>query len=228
MKHLSFRLKEIRQQIIRGSIISTVQICIFSLVFVFLVISCGPLPTSEINVPETTTNTTEKTTNMQTQQINANLPESATVDLQKIPYLSNAFKQSPPDRSRLALANFHSKMRQLGHHSALLSNCSVDVLKAFIANGWAPIVMIQLQSRNPIVSPVVHYDNNSSMVHLQNPNSASKRRLSYEEFDNSWGKSSQKRCVIITPKRLTKADVEKVLNQYSLTDAFQQISMSSF
>ncbi len=225
-RQMSF-LRKLHRSLLTDSSYSTASTCVVWLVFMLLAISCGPLPTGEFNVPETTTTTAEKTTKMQSKQSKGSLPESATVDLQKLPYFRNAFKQLPRVRSRRALSNFHLQMREMGQHSAIITNCSFDVLKAFVAKGWAPIVMIQLQSRTPVISPLSHYDNQSSEVHLQNPTSSSKRQLTYEEFEKSWEKDTQKRGILITPQRLTEADVRKVLGEYLPAEAFQQINVNS-
>ena len=197
-----------------------------SLVFIFMVTGCGPISTSELNIPETTP-TTGKTSQLQTKNSAVKLPASAKVDLQKQPYLRKAFRNPNKARNRLALANFHFRMREIGQHSAMLSNCSLDVLKAFVTKGWAPNVLVQMGSRTPFIAAVVHYDDSSGMVHLQNPQDISKRRLTYDVFEKSWGKSNQKRCVLITPNRLTEADVEGVLAQYLDKNAYQNMTMNS-
>ncbi len=197
------------------------------LLLTFLVISCGPLPPAELNVPETTSTTAEKATNTQSTSTTANLPETATVDMKKLPYLRNAYKQPPRGRGRMALANFHLRMREVGQSSAIVTNCTFDILKAFVAHGWPPIVTIQLENRSTFISPMSHYDNNTNMVHLQNPNSESKRRLSYEEFEAAWDKDTTKKCMILTPRRLNKADVQNVLGKYLPANASQQINVNT-
>ena len=193
----------------------------------FLVTGCGPAPTSEFDIPETTTPTAGKITQLQAKNSVVKLPASALVELQKQPYMRKAFNNPTNVRNRLALANFHLRMREIGQHSAILTNCSFDMLKAFVAKGWAPIVLVQLGSRTPFIAAVVHYDNSSGMVHLQNPKDISKRRLTYDVFEESWGKNTQKRCVLITYDRLTAADVDRILGQYLDTNAYQNITMES-
>lgn len=197
------------------------------LLLMFLIISCGPLPPAELNVPETPNTTAEETTNTQSTPTVVNLPATATVDMIKLPYLRNAYKRKPSVRGRSALANFHLRMREFGQNSAIISNCTFDMLKAFVAHGWPPIVVFQLQNGSTFMSPVSHYDNNTKMVHLQNPNSESKRRLSYEEFEAAWDKDTTKKCMILTPRKLNKADVRKVLGKYLPADATQQINVNT-
>ena len=227
MKHFLLSLNEIRQTSLRCFRYSTLRTSLPIIIFLSLAISCAPLPPSDVNVPETSTTAPEQTTNTQPTLTEAKLPESATIDFDEIPYFRNVFKRAPAVRGRLALANFHQKMREMGQRSALVSNCSFDILKAFVAKGWAPIVLVQMESGSAFISPISHYDNASGQVHLQNPNSQSKRRLTFDEFEKSWEKDSQKRCVIITPKRLNKEGVQKTLGEYLPTKAFEQIKVNS-
>lgn len=226
MIHL-LNLKKTRNTVSKRYDYSILQISVISIMFIFLVISCGPLPTSEINVPETTSTTAEETTNTQSTPTTVNLPATATVDMQKLPHLINAYKRAPSVRGRSALANFHLRMREFGQNSAIISNCTFDMLKAFVANGLPPIVVFQLQNGATFMSPISHYDNNTKMVHLQNPNSESKRRLSYEEFEAAWDKGTTQKCMILTPRRLNKAAVQNVLGKYLPADATQQINVNT-
>ena len=100
-------------------------------------------------------------------------------------------------------------------------------LKAFIAKGWAPIVMIQFQGRTPEILPMSDYNDQLSEVSLQNPTNLSKRRLTYEEFKTAWSKNSQNKCVLITPQKLTETDLQNVLGKYLPAEASQQVTIRS-
>lgn len=226
MKHRMSFFSEVRHSLLNGPSNSVISACVASLVFAFLVISCGPLP-KQYEVPETTTTAVESTTKMQTNQSTAKIPESASVDLKKMPSLKNAFKEPPRARNRRALEEYYIKTRQLVQRSAMVTNCSFDILKAFVAEGWAPIVMIQIQGGTPVILPISHYDNKASQVHLQNPVNLITRRLTYKEFEEAWGKNSQNKCILITSQQLTKANVQKVLGKYLPADAFQEIGVRS-
>ena len=132
----------------------SVLTCVISLIFMFMVTGCGPVPSSELNIPETTTPTVGESPQLQSKNSVVKLPVSAIVDLQKQPYLRKTFNNpiNVNVRNRMALANFHLRMREIGQHSAILSNCSFDVLRAFVAKGWAPIVLVQLGRKNSIHS----------------------------------------------------------------------------
>ena len=226
-QYLAF-LKEVRHTLLSGSSYSTVRACIVSLVFALLSINCGSPPQGQYYVPESAITAAEKTTRPQsTQKSGASLPESATVQLERMPYLRNAFKQRVRVSSRGGLNDFHASSRAQVQHSAVLSNCSFDVLKAFIAKGWAPIVMIEFQGRTPEILPMSHYNEQLGEVILENPSNRNKRRLTYKDFEMSWSRISRNKCVLITPQQLTETDVQKVLGNYLPKEAFQQISIQS-
>lgn len=228
MKQHLASLRKVRQELLSGSSYSTVRACVVSLIFVFLSINCGPAPKGQYYVPESAITAAEKTTRPEsTQNSGASLPESATVQLEKMPYLRNAFKGRVRVSSRGGLNDFHASSRAQVQHSAVISNCSFDVLKAFIAKGWAPIVMIEFQGRTPEILPLTHYNEQLGEVLFENPSNLNKRRLTYKDFEQSWSRISRNKCVLITPQRLTEIDIQKVLGSYLPTEAFQQISVQS-
>ena len=226
-RHLSF-LREVRQTLLSGSSYSTVRACVASLVFLLLAISCGPPPQGQYYVPESAITAAEKTMSPQsTQKSGVSLPESATVQLERMPYIRNAFKERVRVSSRGGLADFHASSRAQVQHSAVISNCSFDVLKAFIAKGWAPIVMVEFQGRTPEILPMSHYNEQLGEVLLENPSNRNKRRLTYKDFEMSWSRISRNKCVLITPQQLRETDVQNVLGRYLPKEAFQQISVQS-
>ena len=227
MKHYLSYLREFRQELRTGSSYSTVGACVASLVFVLLAINCGPPPQGQYHVPETVLAAAERNTSQGSGGSAVSLPDSATVQLQKMPYIRNAFKEPPKVGSRGGLDDFYATTRGSVQNVAIISNCSLDVLKAFIAKGWPPIVMIQFQGRSPEIVILSDYNDQLSEMSLQNPTSLNKRRLSYTDFEASWSKSSRNKCALITPQQLSETDVQNVLGRYLSTDAFQGISVRS-
>ena len=227
-RQLSF-LREVCQRLLSGSSYSTALACVAFLVFLLPSINCGPPPQGQYYVPESAITAAEKTTTptQSTQKSGTSLPESATVQLEKMPYIRNAFKERVRVSSRGGLNDFHASSRAQVQHSAVISNCSFDVLKAFIAKGWAPIVMIEFQGRTPEILPMSHYNEQLGEVFLENPSNRNKRRLTYKDFETSWSRISRNKCVLITPQQLTEMDVQKVLGRYLPKEAFQQISVQS-
>ena len=227
MKHYLSYLRGFHQELLKGSSYSTVRACVAALVFVLLAINCGPPPQGEYHVPETALAAAERNTSQASGASEASLPESATIQLQKLPYVRNAFKEPPRVGSRGALDDFYATTRSRVQNLAIISNCSLDVLKAFVAKGWPPIVMIQFQGRTPEIVILSDYNDQLSEMSLQNPMSLNKRRLSYADFEGSWSKISRNKCVLITPQQLSDIDVQRVLGQYLPTEAFQGIGVRS-
>ena len=227
MKHYLSHLREFRQALRTGSSYSTVRACVASLVFVLLAINCGPPPQGQYHVPETALAAAERNTRPQSGQSQVSLPDSATVQLQRLPYVRNAFKEPPRVGSRGGLDDLYATTRGTVQHLAIISNGSLDVLKAFIAKGWPPIVMIQFQGRSPEILTLSDYNDQLGEISLQNPTNLAKRRLNYADFETTWRKSSRNKCVLITPQQLTEIDVQNVLGRYLPTEAFQQISVRS-
>ena len=222
MKPRLFFLREIHRILLLSASYSTVCAC----VVIFALISCGPPPTGQYHVPETANATPVKTMPGQSVNTKKSLPETATIDLRKMPYVRNIFKQ-PLRIDRGGLDDFYGTTRGKVQHIAIISNISLDVLKAFIAKGWAPIVVVRLQGRSPEILPMSAYDDRSREVILQNPVNLGERRVSYKDFEMYGTASSRNKCVLITPQRLTELDVLKVLGRYLPTEAFQQVRVRS-
>ena len=229
MERYLFFLREVRQSLLTDTSYSTVRACVVLLVFVLLAINCGPPPQGQYYVPETAIKAAERNVPERAKQSEqVSLPESAVVRLEEQPYLRNAFKNAfrePIRASRTGLDDFYARTRGKVQHVTIISGASFDILKAFIAKGWAPIVMIQFQGRTPEILPVSDYNDQMKEVYLQNPTNFGKRRLSYEEFETAWSKNSRNKCVLITPQALNEVTVQNVLGKYLPTEAFQEISI---
>ena len=227
MKHLLSFSRETRQTLLTSSSYATVPTCVVLLVFALLAINCGPPPQGQFHVPETALAAAEKNVTQKAQRDQAvSLPESAIARLDRMPYLRNAFKE-PTTTSRGGLDDFYVRTRGKVQHAAIISGGSFDILKAFVAKGWAPIVRVQLEGRNPEILPLSDYSDHTSEVHLQNPMGRTKRRISYSDFEKHWERDSRSKCVLITPQQLTEVDVQNVLRKYLPAEAYQQISVRS-
>lgn len=226
MKHCLSVLRERHRSLLAGSSYSTVRACVGSLIFLLLAMSCGPPPHGQYYVPESAIQAAERNVPEQAKQrTGGSLPESAMVHLERLPYLRNAFKGPPPPANRSGLDDFYARTRATVQHAAVLSDGSLDILKAFIAKGWAPIVMIRLQGRNTEILPISRYNDQSSEIFLQNPVNLGERRISYADFEKSWAMDSRNRCVLITPQQLTEVNIQKVLGRYLPTEAFQEMRL---
>ena len=226
MQRNKFSLKNARGTLVAGFSYSTVPVFIVSLVFVVLTLNCGSPSKTQYYVPETaTTPTTAKAMPTQSRNTDSSLPKAAVVNLRELPYVRNVFKETP-DISRGGLDDFYVTTRGKAQHVAIVSNCSFDVLKAFVAKGWAPIVMVQLQGRKPEILPMSRYDDRAGEVYLQHLANFGERRVSYKNFERDW-MSSRNKCVLITPQQLSEATVRKVLSRYLPIGTFEEIRVKS-
>ena len=225
MERNKFSLKNIRRTLITGFSYSTVPICIVLLVFAVLAINCGSPSKTQYYVPETAATPAAKPMPTESRYTDSSLPKAAAVNLRELPYVRNVFKETP-DISRGGLDDFYLTTRGKVQHVAIVSNCSFDVLKAFVAKGWAPIVMVQLQGRRPEILPMSRYDDRAGEVSLQHLANFGERRVSYKNFERDWT-SSRNKCVLITPQQLSEATVRKVLSRYLPIGTFEGIRVKS-
>lgn len=225
MQRNKFSLKNIHRTLVANFSYSTVSICIVLLIFMVLTINCGSPTKGQYYVPETAATTAVKAMPTDSRNTDSRLPKAAAVNLRELPYVRNVFKETP-DISRGGLDDFYLTTRGKAQHVAIVSNCSFDVLKAFVAKGWAPIVMVQLQGRRPEILPISRYDDRSGEVSLQHLANFGERRVSYKNFERDWT-SSRNKCVLITPQQLSEATVRKVLSRYLPIGTFEGIRVKS-
>ena len=224
MQRNKLSLKNVGGTLVAGFSYSTVPVCIVLLVFVVLT-NCGSPSKTQYYVPETAATTAAKAMPTQSKNTDNRLPKAAAVNLRELPYVRNVFKETP-DISRGGLDDFYLTTRGKAQHVAIISNCSFDVLKAFVAKGWAPIVMVQLQGRRPEILPMSRYDDRSGEVSLQHLANFGERRVSYKNFERDWT-SSRNKCVLITPQQLSEETVRKVLSRYLPIGTFEGIRVKS-
>ena len=226
MQHYLFFLRESHRVWVARFSYAIVCICVALIFSIVFLAGCGPLSKGQYYIPETASTTTTKATSAQSGQTEASLPETAAVNLRELPYVRNAFKE-PESIGRGGLDDFYASTRGKVQHIATISGNSINVLKAFVAKGWTPIVMVQLQGRRPEILPMSAYDDRSSEISLQHPINFGERRVSYKDFEMYWAASSRSKCVLITPQQLTEANVRQVLERYLPAEAFQGISVRS-
>ena len=182
MKWRLFFLREVHRTLFVGSSYLTVRACVTLLVVVVLVVSCGPPPIGQYHVPEIASAAPTETTPAQLMNTDESLPEAAAINLREMPYVRNIFKE-PLRMGRGGLDDFYATTRGKVQHIAIISKTSLDVLKAFTAKGWGPIVWVQLQGRRPEILMLSAYDDRSNEVILQNPVNLGERRVSYKDFE---------------------------------------------
>ncbi len=138
----------------------------------------------------------------------SSLPPSAEVSQGRLRPLVETFKSQQPQNFNALNATTVGRAYSL----TIVSDCDLDVLKGFIAKGWAPIVSLRTSGRSRLWA-MVGYSPAGEVV-LENPVDNRRRTSSEEEFMTQWELTSDSRCALITPGRLDQAKVQMALNRY--------------
>lgn len=193
----------------------------FILALCLLLVSCGPAPQGErMPIPSATRSESASTsapTAARTASAAETLPSSATIDFTKKPLLIGLFRNEP-NVSRLD--DLYATRGKIQHIS-IVSNCDLDVLKAFVAIGWVPVFRSRRSGRGHL-SAIMKYDDAAQQIQIGNPLSARAkvprsrvgRALSYAEFEKEWTTGSGNKCVLVTPRRLHDVEIHAALKKY--------------
>ena len=110
------------------------------------------------------------------------------------------------------------------YNVTVVTNCDTDILKAFVASGWWPFVL--LRRGNQIERwLVVGYDD-SGHISLRDPRGPRVKR-SVTEFQREWKYPSPSQCMLITLEKLNKHDVRRRLQRYLPLSKVSQIHVRS-
>ncbi|MCZ6679298.1 MAG: hypothetical protein O7E52_18870 [Candidatus Poribacteria bacterium] len=153
----------------------------------------------------------------------ASLPPNANIDFRKLPLLEVIFRtQLKVNR----LDELYGTTKTNVQHLSVVSNCNLDVLKGFVATGWAPIIALQ-HSGGKRLWAVTGYDNVAGQIQTANPISRVVRRFSDSDFEREWATGSGNKCVLVTPGRLTEARVNSELGKYLPSAQVSQVKVRS-
>ena len=210
----------------------------FILAVCLLLVSCGPAPQGErMPIPSATrsqpASTSAPTASRTASAISSaagELPSSAAIDFRKKPLLIGLFRNEP-NVSRLE--DLYATRGKIQHIS-VVSNCDLDVLKAFVATGWAPVFRSRRSGKGHL-SAIMKYDDADQQIQIGNPLSARAktprarvgRLLTYAEFEKEWTTGSGNTCVLITPKRLHDVEIHAALKKYLPEDQVGRVQVRS-
>jgi hypothetical protein len=138
----------------------------------------------------------------------SSLPPSAEINRSLLRPLVETFKSQQPQNFNALNATTVGKAYSL----TIVAKCDLDVLKGFIAKGWAPIVPVRTGSRSQLWAMVGYRA--SDEILLENPINNRRRTLTEEDFKTQWEFASNRKCALITPGRLDQAKVRMALNRY--------------
>ena len=198
-----------------------------------LLMSCGPAPQGERMPIPSATRSQPASTMSATRAASATgaLPASAAIDVTKKPLLKMLFRDEPNvNRLEDLYATTRGKVESL----SIVSNCNLDVLKAFMATGWAPVILSRSSSKGRL-TVVMQYDDADQQIQIGNPLAAQRkglrtragRMLTYSEFEKEWATGSGNKCVLITPKKLNEMDIHAALKKYLPEEQVARIQVRS-
>ncbi len=212
----------------------------FILALCLLLVSCGPPPQTGKLPPIPSANRSQPASTsapMKTQPASAmtsatqGLPASAAVDVTKKPLLK-AFFRGQHDVNRLE--DLYGTTRGQVQNLSIVSNCSLDVLKAFIATDWAPIILSRRSGKGHLTT-VMGYADADQQIQVGNPLGAQRRglqtragrTLTYSEFEKEWTTGSRRTCVLITPKKLNEVSIHAALEKYLPEEQVARVQVRS-
>ena len=206
----------------------------FILALCLLLVSCGPPPQTGKLPPIPSANrsqpaSTSTPAKTRTAAATGSLPASAAIDVTKKPLLKTFFRI---DHDIRRLEDLYGTTRGKIQNLSVVSNCNLEVLKAFVATGWTPIILSK-RSTPGYLTAVMGYDDTAQQVQIGNPLGAQRsgtrgrRLLSYSEFEKEWGTGSANKCVLVTPKRLHDVEIHAALKKYLPEDQVARIQVRS-
>ena len=200
-----------------------------------LLMSCGPAPQGErMPIPSATRSqpaSTSAPTATRTASATGALPSSAAVDVTKKPLLKALFRtELEVNRLEDLYATTRGKIQNL----SIVSNCDLEMLKAFVAIGWAPVIRSR-RSGTGHLSVVMGYDDADQQIQIGNPLEAQRkglrsragRTLTYSEFKKEWSTGSGNKCVLVTPRSLHDVEIHAALKKYLPEEQVARIQVRS-
>ena len=191
-------------------------------VLCLLLVSCGPAPQGErMPIPSATRSESNSSTASATEWLSA-----ASIDVTKKPLLKTFFRTEP---NVTRLDDLYATTRGTVENIAVVSNCNLEVLKAFVVTGWAPVILLRRSGKGHL-TVVMGYNDVAQQIQIGNPLGApgrGERRLTYSDFQKEWVTGSGPKCVLITPQKLNEAAIHTALKKHLPEDLFARIQVRS-
>jgi len=106
----------------------------------------------------------------------------------------------------------------------VISNCSLDSLKAAIMNEWPPIVSYRVGMRNSHAVVAVGYDDKRRTMSVHDPNYVRVKKIRYDDFGGISGDSGQTlTCLLVLPVGSTEEGVRLGLEKYVPKDVVREL-----
>ncbi len=99
---------------------------------------------------------------------------------------------------------------------AAVSGCDLEVLKAFVASNWSPVVVITSPVGPKHIRAVIGYDDSAQQITLIDPvnlKQAAQANLEYSDFSRQWD-DPQKTCLMVFPEGIGEQRIKTALGKY--------------
>lgn len=196
-----------------------------------LLVGCGPAPRKGARYIPTASASGSQTAVSKSSQASTStsLPRTAEVELVRMPLLKTVFRNQP---ASTRIDDLFARAKGQVDNLSLVSNCDLDILKAFVAAGWTPVVLLR-SDRQPWV--LIGYDDGAEQIQLTNianapsrttdPKRLSKREVPYSDFGRAW---SSGKCMLVAPGlAFTDVKVRSILSKYLTATHASQVMVRS-
>lgn len=145
--------------------------------------------------------------------------------LKSLDYLDNLLAPDNPFltrglRKRHKTGELDTSLVPKNYNVTVVTHCDTEILKAFVASGWWPFVLLRNGSRIERLL-VVGYDDFGN-IYLRDPRGPRVKRA-VTEFQRAWKYPSPSQCMLITLEKLNKYDVRRKLQKYLPLSRVSQI-----
>jgi hypothetical protein len=99
---------------------------------------------------------------------------------------------------------------------ASVSGCDLEVLKAFVASNWSPVVVITSPVGPKHIRAVIGYDDSAQRITLIDPvnlKQAAQANLEYSDFSKQWD-DPQKTCLLVSSQGIGEQRIKATLKKH--------------
>ena len=196
---------------------------VLTLALCLILMSCGTSTRNQrVPIPDVTPSSPE--TSSPPTSTAVSLPPKANIDFSGLRLLEVIFKtQLNVNR----LDDLYATTRREISNLSVVSNCNLDVLKGFVATSWAPVVLLVSPTGGRHLWAVIGYDDATKQILLGNPVTRVTRSLVYADFEKEWQTGSARKCVLVTPGKLSEERVHSTLGKYLPPAQVAQVGVRS-
>lgn len=189
------------------------------ILIVLLSIGCAMQP-SQTNITQQATTTEEIS--------KADLPDSLNLNIDEARPAVNVYRELDPQKvvqnfNPVILKDISAKTQFFG---VFLSRCDIDVIRAMVASGWTPSVVIQTPGGQKHVRIVIGYNDppkRIALVDFKDPARLIQLDEGYDDFMKQW---DNKTCVVFD-RNVSESSVKLALRKYLPSEKVSSIGITA-